>query len=96
MESVGLDTGFFIGVFEGNVKAVRIWEKIVSGELKAITSSLVLFELKRLFHKLGRAKEWNGISEAILLNCEVVSVNPHVAESGADISTERGFPRWTL
>ncbi len=92
MESVGLDTGFFIKVFEGNEKAVQVWRIIVEGELKALTSSLVLFELRRLFHKLGRIEEWDAIKEAITLNCEVVPVNLDIAESGADISHGTGLP----
>ena len=92
MESVGLDTGFFIKVFEGNEEAVRVWERIVDGELRALTSSLVLFELRRLFHKLGRIEEWDSVREAILLNCEIVPVDLDVAESGADISHGTGLP----
>jgi len=92
MERVGLDTGFFIKVFEGDEQVVRVWEKIVDGELKAITSTLVLFEMKRLFHKLGRMEEWDGVREAILLNCEVVPVDVEVAENGASISHGTGLP----
>lgn len=92
MESVGLDTGFFIKVFEGDPRAVQVWEKVINGELKAFTSSLVLFELKRLFHKLGRIEEFGAVREAIFLNCEIVSVDPNVAESGADISHGTGLP----
>lgn len=92
MESVGLDTGFFIKVFEENEEAVQVWERIINGELRALTSSLVLFELRRLFHKLGRIEEFGDVREAILLNCEIVPVDPEVAESGADISHGTGLP----
>jgi len=72
MERVGLDTGFFIKVFEGDEQVVRVW--------------------KRLFHKLGRMEEWDGVREAILLNCEVVPVDVEVAENGASISHGTGLP----
>jgi len=92
MERVGLDTGFFIRLFEGNEGAVKVWEKIVDGELVAITSSLVLFELKRIFHKLGKIEEWDSVREAVFLNCEIVPVDVDVAEKGADISHGTGLP----
>ena len=92
MEIVGLDTGFFIKVFEGEEESVRIWNSVVEGELKAITSSLVLFELKRLFHRLGKIERWDEVREAILLNCEVVSVDVEVAQEGASVSHGTGLP----
>ncbi len=92
MERVGLDTGFFIKVFEGEEEAVRVWSSVVEGELKAVTSSLVLFELKRLFHRLGKIERWDDVREAILLNCEVVSVDVEVAQEGASVSHGTGLP----
>ncbi len=92
MEVIGLDTGFFVKVLEENEQAVDVWDKVVKGEIGAITSSLVLFELKRLFHKLGRIPEWNDVREAIILNCEVVPVDVGVAEEGASISHGTGLP----
>ena len=59
---------------------------------KLVSRSLVLFELKRLFHKLGRIPEWNDVREAIILNCEVVPVDVGVAEEGASISHGTGLP----
>lgn len=46
---IGLDTGFFIRLFENNKQAVNVWDSIISDENIAIVSSLTLFELDRLF-----------------------------------------------
>jgi len=92
VRSVGLDTGFFLKLFEDNKEAVRVWERIVEGDLMSKTSTLVLFELKRIFLKLGRSSEWEKVKRAITLNCEVVPVDENLAELGASISYGTGLP----
>ena len=89
---IGLDTGFFLKLLEGNEEAVEVWEKVVDGQLKAKASSLVLFELKRILLKLGKSEVWNDIKEAIVLNCDVISVNLSIAEKGASVSYGTGLP----
>ncbi len=91
-ETVGLDTGFFIKLLEGNEEAVKIWTRILDGELNALTSSLVLFELRRIFIKLGKGEEWEDIKNAIILNCEVIPIDIKVAEEGALVSHGTGLP----
>ena len=91
-ETVGLDTGFFIRLLEGDKEAIVVWENIIEGNLKALTSSLVLFELRRIFLKLGRGEEWTDVKNAIVLNCEVVPVDIDVAEEGASLSYGTGLP----
>ena len=92
MKVVGLDTGFFLKLLEGNPEAVEVWEKIINGDIKARTSALVIFELKRIFLKLGKTQIWNDIREAILLNCEIIPINTEVAEKAASISYGNSLP----
>ncbi|GAB6064927.1 type II toxin-antitoxin system VapC family toxin [Aquifex pyrophilus] len=92
MVLVGLDTGFFIKLLEGNEEVAEVWEKITEGQLKAKTSALVLFELKRILLKLGKSEVWEDIKEAIALNCEIVSVDLDVVERGASVSYGTGLP----
>ena len=89
---IGLDTGFFLKLLERNEEAVEVWEKVIDGHLKAKTSSLVLFELKRILLKLGKSEIWNDIKEAIVMNCDVVSVDLSIAEKGASVSYGTGLP----
>ena len=91
-ETVGLDTGFFIRLLEDSEEAVRVWERVIDGELKAITSTLVLFELRRIFLKLGKGEEWSDVKSAIVLNCEVVPINIDVAKEGVSTSHGTGLP----
>ncbi len=57
-----------------------------------MNSSLVIFELKRIFLKLGKDGEWTDVKNAIVLNCEVVPVDINVAEEGASLSHGTGLP----
>ncbi len=91
-ETVGLDTGFFIRLLEGDEMAVKVWEGVLDGELRALTSSLVLFELRRIFLKLGKSDRWGDVKSAIVLNCEVVPIDIGVAEEGASVSHGTGLP----
>jgi len=91
-ETVGLDTGFFIKLLEGNEEAAEVWERVIDGELKATTSTLVLFELRRIFLKLGKSDRWDDVKSAIVLNCEVVPIDIKVAEEGASVSHGTGLP----
>ena len=61
---------------EGDKEAIGVWEKILEGNFKALTSSLVLFELRGIFLKLGRS---------------VVPVDIDVAEEGASLSYGTGL-----
>ena len=92
MKLVGLDTGYFLKLFEGNSEAVEVWERVIEGELRAKTSALVLFELKRILLKLGKSEVWSEVKEAITLNCDVVHVNEEIAEKGASVSHGTGLP----
>ncbi len=92
METVGLDTGFFIRLLEGNEEAVRVWERVIDGELKAITSTLVLFELKKILLRFGKSEKWSDVKNAIVLNCEVVPIDIGIAEEGASVSHGTGLP----
>lgn len=92
MKLVGLDTGYFLKLFEGNSEAVEVWERVIEGELRAKTSALVLFELKRILLKLGKSEVWGEVKEAITWNCDVVYVNEEIAEKGASVSYGTGLP----
>ncbi len=92
MEVVGLDTGFFIQLLKGNTKALQVWEGVIGGEVKAITSALVLFELKRILHKIDEAQKWDDLREAIVKNCDVVVVDVNIAERSASVSYGTGLP----
>ena len=93
MGKVGLDTGFFLELLKGNRVAVNLWERIVSGDLQAVTSVLVFFELRRLtLRGMIERDVWEKLEEAIFLNCEVVSLSRELAVEAANVSYGTGLP----
>ena len=61
---IGLDTGFFIELMNGNEEAVDIWKSCLDDEVDLVVSSLSLFEIERLGLK-GKLKDWEAILDAI-------------------------------
>jgi len=61
---IGLDTGFFIELMNGNEEAVSLWKSCLDDEMDLLVSSLTLFEIERLGLK-GKLKDWAAIVDAI-------------------------------
>jgi predicted nucleic acid-binding protein len=61
---IGLDTGFFIELMNGNEEAVDLWKSCLDDEVELVVSSLSLFEIERLGLK-GKLKDWEAILDAI-------------------------------
>ena len=69
---IGLDTGFFVKLLEGDKKAISIWNSLVNDSEEAVISCLTLFELERLSLKGKIAREGIDIVfEAINTVCLV-------------------------
>ncbi len=92
MEIAGLDTGFFTQLLKGNIRTVKVWNSVINGETKAVTSALVLFELKRILHKIDEIQKWPDLRDAIIKNCDVVPVDLEVAQDAASLSHGTGLP----
>jgi len=58
---IGLDTGFFVKLLEGDEKAMSIWSSFLNDDEEAVVSCLTLFELERLSLKGKIDKEGVGI-----------------------------------
>lgn len=90
---IGLDTGFFIELLKGNLKAVEVWQDIINGD-DCVTSCLTLFELKRLSLK-GRLNpdDSDALIEAIMAISKVIWLdNLKIHESAASLSHGTGIP----
>jgi len=64
---------------------------VEEGEVRPVTSTVVLFELKRVFLRLGKPLLWNTVGKSIVYNCEVKSLTPEFAERSAEISHGTGL-----
>ncbi len=61
---IGLDTGFFIELMNGNAEAVSLWKSCLDDEVELVVSSLTLFEIERL-GLMGKLKDSEAILDAI-------------------------------
>jgi len=90
---IGLDTGFFVTLFQGLNTSVEIWKKIVKGEVKAIVAAPVVFELRRLALKGIITREFcDALFEALRCCVEVKEINFEIAEKASYISHGTGMP----
>jgi predicted nucleic acid-binding protein len=70
---LGLDTGFFVRLLEGQPEAVEIWEEIKTGESESAISCVCLYELDRLGLKGALDREASEVLlEELPQICEVV------------------------
>ncbi|TCK02482.1 type II toxin-antitoxin system VapC family toxin [Phorcysia thermohydrogeniphila] len=84
---IGLDTGFFIKLLQGQANLKGVWLSVVGGKEKAVVSVLTLFELERLKLKgLINCEALEALREAIFLNCLVVEVNADLVVEAARLS----------
>ena len=91
---IGLDTGFFIKLLQGNETAEEIWDKVIRKKEEATVSCLTLYELERLGLKAMIDKKATQIViDAIKENCELMWVdNQEVIAQGARLSHGLGLP----
>jgi predicted nucleic acid-binding protein len=88
---IGLDTGFFIELMNGNDEAVRVWKSgLIDGE-EFLVSALTLYEIERLGLK-GKLKDWKIILEAIFGAAIVVWLTRDTLSLAARFSHGLGIP----
>lgn len=88
---IGLDTGFFIELMNGNEEAVNLWKSCLDGESELVVSSLTLFEVERLGLK-GKLKDWEAILEAIDSVTLVAWLDRDTLSQAARLSHGLGIP----
>ena len=89
---IGLDTGYFVRLVDGDQEAVRVWKGLVEGTQDACVSCVSLFELKRLGLK-GAMPEHETLCEGIMAVCEVVWIDSaRMLSSAAKLSHGLGMP----
>ncbi|RME01866.1 MAG: type II toxin-antitoxin system VapC family toxin [Calditrichaeota bacterium] len=91
---IGLDTGFFIRLLQGNDLAKEVWESVIHKKEEAVVSCLTLYELERLGLKAMIEKEATQVViEAIKENCKLIWVDDHeVILQGSRLSHGLGLP----
>ena len=73
---IGCDTGFFLKLLHTESQAESYWERIISGELRAVVSILTLFELSVLAEKNQIERQSVQVMKAaIQALCQVAGVD---------------------
>ncbi|MDQ7052672.1 MAG: type II toxin-antitoxin system VapC family toxin [candidate division KSB1 bacterium] len=91
---IGLDSGFFIKLLQGDEVAAEVWEQVLRKKEEAYVSCLTLFELERLGLKAMIDKEAvNVVNAAIKENCELIWIDdPEIIEQSSRLSHGLGMP----
>lgn len=91
---IGLDTGFFVKILEGQEMAIQAWKKLIEGDEEAVCSALTLFELERLTLKGKISQEGNAtLQEAISGVCKIFWLNDkEIMYTAARMSHGLGMP----
>jgi len=88
---IGLDTGFFIELINGNEEAISVWKSGMDDETEVVVCSLTLFEIERLGLK-GKVQQPAVILDAIHAVTFVVWLNPEILSFAARLSHGLGIP----
>ena len=88
---IGLDTGFFIELMNGNEEAVNLWKSCLDDEVELVVSSLSLFEIERLGLK-GKLQDSEAILDAIDSVTLVVWLERDMLSLAARFSHGLGIP----
>ena len=82
---IGLDTGFFLGLVNGNNEATKLWESCIDGHVDFTVSALSLFEVERLGLK-GKLKNVEAVLDAITDVTSVVRLDREILSEAARLS----------
>ena len=88
---IGLDTGFFLELVNGNNEATRLWESCLDDQVDFAVSALSLFEVERLGLK-GKLKNVEAVLNAINDVTSVVWPDQEILSKAARLSHGLGIP----
>jgi predicted nucleic acid-binding protein len=88
---IGLDTGFFLELLNGNSEVVRLWESCMDDQVDFAVSALSLFEVERLGLK-GKLKNVEAVLNAINDVTTVVWLDQEILSKAARLSRGLGIP----
>ena len=88
---IGLDTGFFLELLNGNNEVTRLWESCIDDQVDFAVSALSLFEVERLGLK-GKLKNVEAVLNAINDVTSVVWLDQEILSKAARLSHGLGIP----
>ena len=88
---IGLDTGFFLELMQGNQDTIHLWESCLDDKLELAVCSLTLFEIERLGLK-DKLEHWEVVLEAIEAVALVIWLDRDSLKLAARLSHGLGIP----
>ncbi len=88
---IGLDTGFFLELLNGNTEAIILWESCIDDRVDFAVSALSLFEVERLGLK-GKLKNFEAVLDAINDVTFVVWLDQEILSKAARLAHGSGIP----
>jgi predicted nucleic acid-binding protein len=89
---VGLDTGYFVGLIQGEKNIISHWQSLKSGEIIPYVSVLTLGELLYLTIRAGKPEQGRKMIEGIEKTSMVVNVDRQIVERAATLKGGHGIP----
>lgn len=89
---LGLDTGYFVGIIQGEKHIIKHWEGLKTREIIPYVSVLTLGEILYLTIRVGKPEQGRKMVEGIEKMSNVVDVNKQIAERAAALKSGRGIP----
>lgn len=89
---VGIDTGFFVGLMNGDTKPVEFWASLVDSDTLPIISMLTLGELLYISFRIGQPKKGKKLVDSIDKSARVMPVDRLIVEKAASLKAGRGIP----
>jgi predicted nucleic acid-binding protein len=89
---VGLDTGYFVGIIQGEKNIIKHWEGLKTREIIPFVSVLTLGEILYLTIRVGKPEQGRKMVEGIEKMSNVVDVNKQIVDRAAALKGGRGIP----
>jgi predicted nucleic acid-binding protein len=89
---VGLDTGYFVGIIQGEKNIIKHWEGLKAREIIPFVSVLTLGEILYLTIRVGKPEQGRKMVEGIEKMSNVVDVNKQIVDRAAALKGGRGIP----
>ena len=89
---VGLDTGYFVGMIQGEEDIIKHWEDLKARDVIPFVSVLTLGELLYLTIRVGKPEHGRKMVEGIVKTSSIVDVNMQIVERAAVLKGGRGIP----
>ncbi len=89
---VGLDTGYFLGLIQGESNIINHWETLKAEEAAPYVSVLTIGELLYISMRAGKPEQGRKMIEGIEKVSNIVNVDTQITERAAGLKAGLGIP----